>query len=213
MMKNLVKLSGAAVVFLSVFLAAPIKASGQSNWLTKVTLGEVANGEPGLAEFKGPDGVDRLILTWGGSGNNYFNSLVSTDGVNWTNKYTLRSSPLVAYDVTGGIGMTGSTSCGYAYAAFRDGASGLGRSSSYYGHIWVARTQNGSTWSSFYNVTPTWSSWSAPSLRGDNSSLPIGAAFAHYYGATGTYYSWKEKFNCDLSGPALVENEQPSGGS
>jgi hypothetical protein len=176
------------------------QAFTQCPWSTKVVLGEVANGQPGLAAFKGPDGVTRLFLTWGEQGNNQLDSLVSTDGVNWTNKLVLPQFPRVYCSICdsapfmkGGVSMTASTTCNYAYVAWMDPNH----------NIYAARSQYGTGWDGAYFIYGP--AQATPSLRGDESSLPIGFAFPIIDRLVGGYDIQKGAFNCNFTNPHLVD--------
>jgi hypothetical protein len=162
-----------------------------------------ANGQVGLVGFG-----NKLILTWGDQATNSFHSMISTDGITWTNHSVWSSFPSVKTSfpytdglppkpppyAAGGVNMTASTSCGYVYAAYAD-PSGL--------NIYGARSADGINWygnhliwtipmvpatglsPAGYTPPPSgYFSTSAPALYGNDSTLPIGFAFPRYIGST-----------------------------
>lgn len=180
------------VISILMMLSATPQALAQCNWSTKVVLGHHTNAQPGLTASG-----DRLILTWAGSSNGGFNSMISFDGVNWSN-HTLRLDfPRIALGhsgraadprPSGGLGMTHSPTCGGVYVGWRDTNNSL----------WATRSADGVNWES-----PLWiigSALSAPALRGDDGSLPIGFAFSTYSSTySGRFEPFKGKFDCDFS--------------
>jgi len=121
-------------------------------WSSKVILPYYANGQPGLAALNG-----KLILTWGDQYTGYLHSAISTDGINWTDEQQLYSFPQVYTSVipsdipyaSGGVNMTASTACGYAYVAYADTT---GR------NIYGARSQDGVNWDGGHLI------WSIPQV-------------------------------------------------
>jgi hypothetical protein len=180
---------------LVVFLLGVTQSSAQCNWSTKVVLDQHANGQPGLTAFKGPDGVTRLFLTWGEYGNDQLDSMVSTNGVNWTNKLVLPQFPRVQPFHGGGVAMTASTTCGYAYVVWRGKNTNT---------LYAARSNLGTGWDGAYFIYNP--SYAPPGLMGDNSALPIGFAFVKYNSSTTRYDVLKGKFQCNFSSPQLIND-------
>jgi hypothetical protein len=216
-----------AISILAVLGAATPSTLAQCNWSTKVILADHTNAQPGLTASG-----DRLILTWAGSGDPAFNSLVSFDGVNWGYKVTRLDFPRVALGnsgsvdsphPSGGLGMTYSPMCGAVYAGWRDTSN----------RMWATRSADGFNWEAarlIVNPFATTSAplvicWagccdgdcdpppppppppsgvrgtamSAPALRGDDGSLPIGFAVTIPTTSTVTFRASKGTFNCDFS--------------
>jgi hypothetical protein len=151
-----------------------------------------------LAAFTPPGtGIPTLFLTWGELGNNELDAMISTDGVNWYSKLVLPQFPRVYssvdnHNARGGVGMTASQPCGNVYVAYSDPNNNM------YG----AKTNSGLGWDGGHFIYyPT---YSAPGLRGDNASLPVGFTYLQYVGGPPPYHPSKGKFNCDFSSPSLI---------
>lgn len=212
---------------LGVLLGAGI-CSAQFTWVSFVTLSnDLPNGQVGLTAFNG-----KLIMTWGDQNNGYLMASTSSDGVNWSTPAIAIYYPFVSASpppsasswccgagppyASGGVNMTSSNACGYAYVAFRYGNS-----------IYAARTQDGTNWSgsllwtvsspSGYSSPGT----SSPALYGGSTSPIIDFAFPVSEGGvlqpdgapTNTGYTtigYKlvlAQVNCDLSAPQPLANQ------
>ncbi len=174
-----------------MMLSTTQQVLAQCNWSTKVTLAENnIYAPPGLTASG-----DRLILTWASgsdSSGGVFNSMISFNGVNWSNKVTRPDFPRIAKFVLGGLGMTYSPPCGGVYAAWRDNNN----------NMWATKSADGINWDSALFIVG--SALSAPALRGDNGSLPIGFAFSTNSSTyPGMYEAFKGKLNCDFSNPVF----------
>ncbi len=180
-----------------------------------------ANGQIGLAVING-----RLVLAWGDKNTNALTTSWSADGVHWSTPQAFGSLPLV-YSVTnavdpppyesGGVNMTSSSPCGYAYAAY------LGTNGS---SIYGARSSDGVNWDGGHLI---WSAASPPGYSSPGTSTPalygaftngtVGFAFPVYSGtaqqpegASGSvstigYKLELGQFNCDFSGPQLLSKQ------
>lgn len=138
-------------------------------WATKKVLSYTSNGQVGLAAING-----YLILTWADQTSSEVYSSASTDGVNWStqqyvglpNAYSSMYGAPPPY-ANGGVTMTTSTSCGYAYVAFADSTGQ---------NIYGARTtgpQNGTTvWDGPYKIWTLSPTISAQGLQGDYYQPP-----------------------------------------
>jgi hypothetical protein len=185
-----------ALLSILVIFTSTQQALAQCNWSTKVVLFAHTNAQPGLTALP-----DRLVLTWAGTNNGHFNSLISVDGVNWSNHVIRSNFPIIKERYAGGLGMTYSAPCGAGYAGWNDP----------FGRLWATRTFNGIIWdppqlimSPFGEGGATRYAFSAPALRGDDPSLPIG------FGVTSTSTIWpdqfqvfKGKFTCDMGNPVF----------
>jgi hypothetical protein len=219
----------AAISILTIFNGLTSRALAQCNWSTKVVTSLHTNAPPGLTATS-----DRLILTWGGSGDGAFNSAYSFDGITWTHSVLHTDFPRITRGHTGGLGMTYSTTCGYVYAAWRDDSN----------RMWATRSAESFNWEAPHLIlNPAASAGasaqvqqpvtnvrlpcdrdpdceggggggggqvpgihgialSAPVLRGDNGSLPIGFAVSTNSNiVSGKFSPLKGKFNCDFSNP------------
>lgn len=150
---------------------------------THTILNEYTNSQPGLTAHNG-----QLLLVWAGT-NGSFNSMVSYDGITWSGKVSTSAWPRVLTGYSGGISATSAAAqCGYAYAAWTDTS----------GNVWGARCWAcGSGWEG-PNLIVGGLARSAPCLRGDDPTLPIGFAFTRtqFQQTTKPYEAWKGKFGC-----------------
>jgi hypothetical protein len=118
--------------------------------------------------------------------------MISFDGVNWFNKVARPDFPRMAIFFGGGLGMTYSPPCGGVYAAWRDNNN----------NMWATKSADGVNWDAAQFIVG--SALSAPALRGDNGSLPIGFGFSTNSSTyPGQFEAFKGKFNCDFSNPAF----------
>lgn len=182
-----------AVISILVMLGATQQALAQCNWSTKVVLTHHTRAQPGLVASG-----DRLILTWAGSNNGRFNSLISFNGVNWSNHVIRSDFPLIAEQHSGGVGMAYSPPCGGVYVGWRTTGNAM----------YATKSVDGINWDGAYWISG--SALSAPALRGDNGLLPIGFAFSTYSstpGYDGLFEAYKGKFNCDFSNPVFPSQE------
>jgi hypothetical protein len=82
---------------------------------------------------------------------------------------------------------TYSPTCGCVYAGWRDGSN----------NMWATRGVDGINWEAPRLIAST-TVLSAPALRGDNGSLPIGFAFSTYSSVVpGKFEPLKGKFNLE----------------
>jgi hypothetical protein len=175
------------VISILMVLSATQHVLAQCNWSTKVVLNDFTSAVPGLTATG-----DRLVLTWSVGVDGVLNSMISFDGVNWSNKVTRTDFPRIAWGYRGGLGMTYSPTCGYVYVGWRDGSN----------NMWATRSVDGINWEApRFIVSAT--ALSAPALRGDNGALPIGFAFSTYSSTPNFFTPIKGKFNCDFSNPVL----------
>jgi len=127
-----------------------------------------ANGQPGLAAVSG-----NLVLTWGDQNSNYLYSSYSWDGIVWSPEMLVSSSPQVntsMYDApppyaSGGVNMTVSPSCGYAYVGFVDPTGQ---------NIYVVATSDGTWWYGPYLIATLTPQVSATNLPASYNPPPTG---------------------------------------
>jgi hypothetical protein len=181
------------------------------------TYGWNANGQVGLAALNG-----ELILTWGDNSTDYLNAAVTKNGTSWTN-VVLSGAPQV-YSSTkdwvpgtnpnigqpppyaaGGVSMTASTQCGYAYVAYAQHPSGT--------NVYAARSKDGLTWDYGHLIWTEPNGWltSAPALYADPSGvIKFAAPMYNYIGyqpnngeygniPTYIYIMQMGQFNCDFT--------------
>jgi hypothetical protein len=193
MRRKTLNISSGFVISILMMLSTTQQALAQCNWSTKVRLAQnniVA--PPGLASSG-----DRLILTWGGGSDlngGVFTSMISFNGVNWSNQVTRPDFPRIAVvgNPYNGLGMTYSPPCNGVYAAWRDNNN----------NMWATKSADGINWDAAHFIVG--SALSGPALRGDNGSLPIGFAFSTNSSTyPGKFESFKGKFNCDFSNPVF----------
>jgi hypothetical protein len=190
---SLLALMIAVISILAIFGGATTQALAQCNWSTKTLLSHHTNAQPGLTAAG-----DRLVLGWAGSGDESFmNSMISFDGVNWFNQVSRTDFPQIAIghggtidnpSPSGGLGMTYSPACGNVYASWRDNSN----------NMWATRSVDGINWETPRMIV-SGTALSAPALRGDDGSLPIGFAVTIPNSSSATFLASKGKFNCDFS--------------
>jgi hypothetical protein len=234
--------------FISILmtLGATQQVLAQCNWSTKVILADHTEAQLGLTAAG-----DRLVMTWAGSSDGGFNSMISFDGVNWGYKVVRLDFPRIALGhggnnssprPSGGVGMTYSPACGCVYAGWRDTSNNL----------WATRSVDGINWETARKILRSGSSLaagaitnlpcldccptcdppppppppppsgvagtalSAPALRGDDGSLPIGFAVTIPTSSSASFLASKGTFNCDFSNivfPSQADFFDPPGGS
>ncbi len=179
-------------LLLFMFTTNSALAQVQCPWQTYAQLPyTINNSQPALAVFQ-----NQLYLAWIAAGvPSQIVVSTSTDGVSWTSPvavYTASTDLDIVKGYGGGVGMTSSDYCGQLYIGWRDSSFGM----------WVSRSASGSSWSPktyIFNFAQ-----SAPALRGDDSSLPIGWAFSAWWDPVQAYQVLTGKFNCDLSSPTFI---------
>lgn len=228
------KLMIARLTLLSAVLAflalLPGRLYAQFSWVTFTTLsGDIPNGQVGLTALNG-----KLIMTWGDQSTGFLMFSTSTDGVHWTAPQYLtqfpavNSSPLFDADdggsegppyASGGVNMATSAVCNAAYVSY---ASPGGH------NIYVARTQDGQTWTggTLLATVPSPSGFSSPgtsspALYGGSSQPIIEFAYpapnmpsgfldlqpdGQQYANTVGYKIDVGQFDCDLSNVQLQPN-------
>lgn len=225
MSRRLTFVTAGAVLLFSLTLGS-VLAFGQTNpftWASYVDLKYNANGQPGLAAIDG-----NLILTWGDYSSNYLMASVSSNGVTWSTPVVLSGLPQVWNSAataapppyaSGGVNMTASTGCGYAYVAYVDSTGD---------NIYAARSQNGVTWDGGHllvSLTPVLSgvpATASPALYGVPTNGTVGFAFPSYNGLVNVPYggtppsSWVGgvvgyrinvgQFNCNFSSPQVTSS-------
>lgn len=206
---------------LAGFGNVPRALGGNFTWATYVDLPYSPNGQVGLTALNG-----RLILTWGDQSSNYLEASTSEDGRNWSTPVVLNGFPQVYNDVanaapppyaSGGVNMTTSTGCGYAYVAYTDPTGD---------EIYGARSQDGVSWDGGHLIWSVKSYTGAPgtaspALNGEYLTNAVAFAFPSYSGGALAPYggtppsSWAStdgyeistgQFNCDFSSPQLTSS-------